>query len=171
MSFIDELNQNTKTPQQVEDENWLKEKEQIKIIANADFADIKRKLLNKAKMGQYSITNGYKMISIDYYCSYLMQCVHREHFYNPTGRMGTSSYRTNKKVSYSINKAKQYDLYLSIIKEFASIDNISISPFFVEKDPVLFQKENKINLPYTYAHEWRTTSHEIKAYLKCTIQY
>lgn len=76
-----------------------------------------------------------------------------------------------KKVSYSINKMKQYDLYLSVIKELASIDNISISPFFVEIDPVLFQNENKINLPYIYAHEWRTTSHEIKAYLKCAIRY
>lgn len=166
-----QLQESTKTPQQVEDENWLKEKEQITNEANKDYKYIKEQLINKAKSGQYSAVNEYKCISIDYYCSYLMDCVHREHYYNPTGRIGTSSYRTNQKVSYSINKEKQCNLYLSTIKELGLADNIRITPFWVEIDPVVYQKENRINLPYTYKHEWRTTSHKIKAYLKCSVKY
>ena len=169
--FQRQLQENTKTPQQVEDENWLKEKEQISNTAKKDFSEIKRILLEKAQKGQYSTFNGYKSISIDYYCTYLMHCIHREHYYNPTGKIGTSSYRTNKKVIYSIDKMKQYNLYLDILKEFAITDNIDISPFFVEIDPIVYQQENKINLPYTYKHEWRTASHKIKTDLKCTIKY
>lgn len=169
--FQKELEANTKTHQQVEDEKWLKEKDYIKQTAEKDYNYIKNGLLEKAKNAEYITINQNKQIIYKYKCSFLLSCVHREHFYNPTGRRGTSSYRSNKKVSYSINKINQYDFYLSTIKELALKDNISINPFFVELDPVVYQKENRINLPYTYAHEWRTTSHEIKAYLKCTIQY
>lgn len=169
--FQQQLQESSKPSQQVEEENWLKEKDYIIKQAGIDYASIKQQILNKAKLGQYLDMNRYKAISINYYCSYLMQCIHKECYFNPTGKMGTSSYRTNKKVSYSINKRKQYDLYLSIIKEYASKDNIIITVLFVERDPLVYQKENKINLPYTYAHEWRTSTHEIKAYLKCSIQY
>lgn len=170
-AFQCQLQENTKTPQQVDNEEWAKERKQIITLVNVDYQNIKRQLLDKAQTGQYSTENGYKIIYTNYCCAYLMQCVYREHFYNPTGRRGTSSFRTNQKVTYSINKMKQYNLYLSTIKELASTDNISITPFFVEIDPVIYQKENKINLPYTYVHEWRTTAHKIKAYLKCSIKY
>ena len=68
--FQRQLQENTKTPQQVEDESWLKEKEQISNTAKRDFSEIKRILLEKAQKGQYSTFNGYKSISIDYYCTY-----------------------------------------------------------------------------------------------------
>lgn len=48
-SFQTELQQNTKTPQQVVDEEWLKEKESIINYANNDYSFIKQNLLNKAK--------------------------------------------------------------------------------------------------------------------------
>lgn len=47
--FQRQLQENTKTPEQVQDENWLKEKEQITLIATNDFSAIKRALLDKAK--------------------------------------------------------------------------------------------------------------------------
>lgn len=168
--FQKELQQNTKTPQQVADENWLKEKEQIINEVNNDYKCIKQKLLDKAKQGQYSVVNGHKHISQNYTCPYLLRCVSRQYYHNPSGRMGTSSYRTNDKVYYHINKIEQYNLYLSIIRDLASKDNINISPFFVEVD-VALQKENRINLPYTYKHEWKASSHKINVYLKCSIEY
>lgn len=170
--FQKQLQENTKTPQQVEDENWLKEKKQITLIANNDFADIKRKLLDKAKNGQYTTSNGQKYISLEYYCSYLLSCVYRQYFYNPTGRMGTSSYRTNEKAYYHIGKVKEYNLYLSIIKDLALKDNISINPFFTERN-IPHNRENRITLPYTFTHKYGigVSTHKIKAYLECFIQY
>lgn len=170
--FQRQLQENTKTPEQVQDENWLKEKEQITLIAKSDFDDIKRKLLEKAKNGQYSTSNGQKNISLEYYCSYLLGCIDRQYFYNPTGRMGTSSYRTNEKASYHIGKLKEYNLYLNTIKELALKDNISITPFFTERD-VTHNRENRIPMPYTFTHKYGigVSAHQIKAYLECLIQY
>lgn len=139
---------------------------------NHDFSAIKRALLDKAGKGQYTVSNGQKCISLEYYCSYLLSCVDRQYSRNPTGRMGTSSYRTNEKASYRIGKTKQYNLYLSVIKELALKDNISINPFFTERD-VSNNRENKITMPYTFTHKYGigVSSHKIKAYLECTIQY
>lgn len=170
--FQRQLQENTKTPQQVEDENWIKEKESITNSANYDFSAIKRALLDKAGKGQYTVSNGQKCISLEYYCSYLLSCIDRQYSRNPTGRMGTSSYRTNEKASYRIEKMKQYNLYLSVIKELALKDNISINPFFTERD-VPNNRENKITMPYTFTHKYGlgVSSHQIKVYLECSIKY
>lgn len=171
-NFQRQLQENTKTLQQVEDENWLKEKEQISLIANNNYADIKRKLLDKAKNGQYTTSNGQKNISLEYCCLYLLGCVDRQYFRNPTGRMGTSSYRSNEKVYYHISKAKEYNLYLTVIKDLALKDNVSINLFFTEID-VPHNRENRITLPYTFTHKYGigVSTHKIKAYLECSIQY
>ncbi len=168
--FQRQLQQNTKTPQEVEDENWLKEKEQITNEANRDYTDLKQKLLDKARKGQYSTTNGQKCITLEYYCPYLLSCVDRKYYRNPTGKIGTSSYRTNEKVYYHINKIKQYDLYLSKVMKLAKEDNISILPFWVEVDMV-YKTERNITLPYTFSKDWYTSRHSIKPYLRCSITY
>ncbi len=170
--FQRQLQENTKTSQQVEDEKWLKEKEQISIIAKNDFNDIKRKLLDKAKNGQYSMSSGKRHIVLKYYCPYLLSYVDKRCSRNPTGRMGTSSYRANEKIYYHINKMKQYNLYLSVIKELAAKDNISINPFFTERD-IPNNRENRITMPYTFTPKYGMgiISHEINAYLECSIEY
>lgn len=168
--FKAELQENTKTPQQVNNENWLKEKEQITKEANRDFKNIKQKLLDKAKTGQYSVTNGQRYILLAYNCPYLLNCVNRQYFRNPTGKLGTSSYKANERAYYHIDKIKQYDLYLFVIRELATQDSINIIPFFTEMD-IVHNKENKITLPYTYTHQWNVSSHKIKAYLICSIHY
>lgn len=170
--FQKKLRQNSKTPQQVEDESWLKEKEQIILIANNDFTNIKQKLLDKAKNGQYTAFNDQKYISVEYYCPYLLNCVDRQYSSNPTGRVRTSSYRTNEKAYYHINKVKQYNLYLTSIKELALKDNISINPVFKEMD-VPHNRENRITLPYTFTNKYSigVITHKITAYLECSIKY
>lgn len=161
--FQRKLQENTKTPEQVEDENWIKEKEQITYEANKDYEYIKQRLLNRAKSGQYSTINGYKNISIDYYCDYLLRCVERRYYYRPT-----------EKACYNISKVKQYNFYLDVINKFASTDNISIISFFAETN-IIKNSENKISLPYTYTYTYEygqsVATHKIKAYLKCSIRY
>lgn len=126
----------------------------------------------KQKNGQYTALNGQKCISLDYYCSYLLSCVDRQYSRNPTGRMGTSSYRSNEKVYYDIGKTKKYNLYLSVIKELSLEDNISINPFFTERD-IPHNCENRIPTPYTFTNKYGigVSSHRIKAYLECSIRY
>lgn len=102
----------------------------------------------------------------------MLSCVDRQYYRNPTGEMSTSSYRANEKVSYHIDKMKQYNLYMSVIKEFATKDNINITPFFTERD-VPNNRENIITMPYTFTHKYGlgVSSHQIKTYLECSIQY
>lgn len=170
--FQKQLQENTKTPQQVEDENWLKEKEQILIAAKNDLSAIKRTFLDKAKNGQYTTISDKKCICVEYYCSSLLSYIDRQYSRNPTGKMGTSSYRTNEKVSYCIGKVKQYNLYLAIIRKLAAKSNVSINPFFTERD-IVNNRENRITMPYTFTHKYGigVSTHQIKAYLECTIQY
>lgn len=168
--FQKELDQNTKTPQQVADENWIKEKAYITQTVERDYKYIKDMFLQKAKNGEYTTSNQQKRIFYNFECSYLLSCVNRKYSSNPTGRMGTSSYRTNEKVFYHINKIDHYNLYISKITELANEDKISISPFWVEVD-MIYKTERSITLPYTFAKDWHTSRHSIKAYLKCSIIY
>jgi len=159
--FQRQLQENTKTPQQVEDENWLKEKEQITNEANRNYEFIKKQLLDKAKSGQYSIVENHKYISINFYCDYILKCVDRHYYYRPT-----------EKVCYNINKIKQYNLYLNTITKFALEDNIKVIPFFAEVN-IIKNSESRIDLPYTYMHKYgqSVATHKIKAYLECSIHY
>lgn len=170
--FQKELEQNTKTPEKIADEKWVTEKGIILQTAERDYNYIKNELLKKAQNGEYVKMNQHKHIFYKFESSYLLNCIYRQYTRNPTGRIGSSSYRTNEKVYYHINKTKQYDLYLSTVLEYASNDNINIEPFFAERD-VIYNRENSITLPYTYTHQYGigVSTHKIKAYLKCSIEY
>lgn len=170
--FQRELQENTKTPKQVEDENWIKEKEKILAAAKYDLSAIKRAFLDKAKSGQYTVLNDKKCIYVEYCCSSLLSYIDRQYSRNPTGKMGTSSYRSNEKVLYRVGKVKQYNLYLAIIKKLAAKSNISINPFFTEMD-IVNNRENRITIPYTFTHKYGigVSTHQIKAYLECSIKY
>lgn len=168
--FKAELQENTKTPKQVEDENWLKEKEEIIKFANNDYSFIKKELLNKAKCGQYIISNGQRRITLDFVTSYLLGCIERKYSSNPTGKIGTSSYRKNEKVYYNISKIKQYNLYLSTINELASIDQIDVKVAYLSKKDSV-DIGNYVTLPYTYTNNLLVSCYKIVVYLQCSIEY
>lgn len=170
--FQRQLQENTKTPEQVEDENWLKEKETIKNCAKYDFSAIKRELLDKAQKGQYISINDHKCITFDYDCSYLLSCIDRQYSRNYTGKAGTPSFKLDEKVYYHIINEKQFALYLSTIKGLALQDNINISTFFAEINLARHRK-NRITLPYIFTggDGMGVSSHKIKVYLECSIRY
>lgn len=170
--FQKQLQENTKTPQQVEDENWIKEKETIKNRANYDFSAIKRELLDKAQKGQYIVINNHKCITFNYDCSYLLSCVGCQYSRNYTDKAGTPNFKLVEKVYYHIINEKQFALYLSTIKELALQDNININTFFAEINLVRHRK-NRITLPYTFTggNGMGVSSHKIKVYLECSIRY
>ncbi|WP_342759385.1 hypothetical protein [Kineothrix sedimenti] len=169
MSFIDELNKNTKTPEQVADEKWEAEKEIISNCAYRDYFGIKQALINEAQNGKYSlISNNKKCVSAKYECSYLRECIKKTCSSNPTGRIGTSNYKSNERVDYKIERYKQYNCYIDTIKNFAVKDNIKIEPSFYELG--ILSKETRISMPYTYKG-YGVITHKIKVYLSCSIEY
>lgn len=170
--FQKQLQENTKTPQQVEDENWIKESENIKKNAEEDYSAIKQSLLQMAQSGKYTIVNDRKCVKIDFPYAHIQEYIKRTHSSNPTGKRGTNSYKKNEKVYYTLDKVKQYELYMKIIKEYASCDNIDIEPYFVEiMDTPLEKYKHRVSLPYTYSHDFWTHDHKVKVYLDCSIVY
>lgn len=168
--FQKELQQNTKTPQQVEDENWLKEKEDIIKTAQNDYNFIKSKLLEKAKNGKYITLNQQKQIIYNFQSSFLLSCIDRKYSNNPSGRIRTRSYKLNEKIDYNISKRRQFDFYLNTIKELANNDNICVKEKFIGKkdsaDSGIY-----INLPYTYTNNLLVRFHQIEAILYCSVEY
>lgn len=167
--FKAELQENTKTPSKVEDEEWEKEKEQIILRAESDYSYLKKELLNMAQSAQYTVSNDTRNITATIELSFLCTCISREYSSNPTGKQFTSSYRPNKKVVYKICKQRSYNFYLNEIKKLASKDDMNIYPMFSVGEKYT-SHSNYVNLPYTDTG-LLCTSHEIKSYLCCTIQY
>lgn len=168
--FQRQLQENTKTPKQVEDENWLKEKEHVIKNAQGDYKYIKDQLVEKAKNGDYINLDQQKQIIYNFECSFLLSCINRKYSSNPSGRIGTSSYKPNEKVDYYINNSKQYYLYLNTIKELAQIDNISIKEIFISKKDSA-DNGTYVNIPYTYTNTILVRFHQIKVILECLIRY
>lgn len=168
--FKAELQENTKTPSQVADDEWKKEQDDIISCAKYDYVKIKNKLLDKAKSGQYTIKNNQRQITVRIENTYLLSCIDRDVSFNRTGKYGTSSYRDNAKAIYTLRKVKQFNIYMTSIKKLAFQDNIEITPLFIEREPK-YGKENRINLPYTYRDDFSVMGHTIKVYIEGFIAY
>lgn len=166
--FQAELQENTRTPQQALDEQWEREKGDVKRKAESTYGTIKSQLLSKAKNGDYTINNGRKRIEYTFESDYLTKCVERNHTQNPTGKIFTRSYKPHDKVTYTISKRKEYDYFMSILKNLANNDGIVITP--------IFRKEQTggaidlYSLPYIDTETMCFVNH-MKVYLICTIQY
>lgn len=166
--FQAELQENTRTPQQALDEQWEREKNEVKRKAESAYGTIKSQLLSKAKNGNYTINNGRKRIEYVYESDYLTKCINRHHTQNPTGKMFTRSYNPHDKVTYTISKQKEYDYFISILKNSANNDGMIITP--------VFRKEQTggaidlYSLPYIDNEQMCFINH-MKVYLICTIQY
>jgi len=141
--FQRQLQENTKTPQQVEDENWLKEKENIINIVKSDYQFIKNKLLEKAELGEYFVIENKKKIIVETKCSYLTCCLDKNT--QTTFEKQKSVEIAKHKVTFYIKKEKEYNFYLFQIKKLANKDNIIIDIVFISN-----HKKNNISLPYTY---------------------
>lgn len=165
-NFKDELNQNTKTLEEVENEKWLIESEKIIIQAESDFKYIKSQLLSKAKSGEYLTIGDKKHIYFNYESKYLSQCIEREDQSTHTRKL-FGGREFHGRVAYEIKDVKIYNLYLSTLKNMASEDDIVITPIFIEK---YMSKSNSINLPYVYNGPY-SIMHEVKIHLKCYVDY
>lgn len=168
--FKADLQKNTKTPDQILNEKWLKEQKEIIEQVNNDYSMIKQELIEKAKTGKYVVNNNQRCIYLNFYDLYLSECINRNYSRNPTGRIGSSSYRSNEKVVYTISKVKQYNFYLDMIKDYAIDDEIRIKPLIVARNDVK-KIEYPISLPFIYTNSFDINWIKVKVYLNCTIEY
>lgn len=133
MSFRDVLNQNTKTPSQIQSENELEESERIKSLAKTTYEHIKEQILKKATNGEYSQTNKNRLITIDYSGyetagfvtqSQISTFINKT-FFNPRGEYATFQ-------CYNIVNQNSYNLFISEIRKLADIDEIKITPILTD---------------------------------------
>lgn len=133
MSFRDVLNQNTKTPTQIESENELKESERMKSLAKTTYEHIKEQILRKATSGEYSQTNKNRLIIIDYSgyetAGFVTQ-TQISTFINKTIFKPHGEYATFQ--CYNIVNQNSYNLFISEIRKFAAIDEIKITPILTD---------------------------------------
>lgn len=169
--FKAELQDNTKTLIEAEDEKWQAQKSQIDSNIQLTYKLIKDELLDKAKRGEYFVINNKRRIILDHEYNFSPNCMSRTITKNPTGTFKTNNYRENVKISYTISDLKYYNYLISTITDLAKVDDIVIQVVYKEK---MINKEKEhiiINLPYTYTETFIDYSHKLIPYLRCTVEY
>lgn len=164
--FKDELNQNTKTPEEYENERWLVESEKIIKQANSDYKYIKIQLMSNARSGEYLIIGDKKCVFFNYESKYIDNYINRK----------DQSIRSNKllggrdfhgQLLYEIKDIKQYNFYIETLMTLALEDDIIIKPTFIEECRTVTKN---VSLPYTYTGQF-IYLHKINAELRCSIEY
>ena len=165
-SFQSELQQNTKTPQQVKSEQQSKELEQAKQSANVDYETIKRELLQQAESGNYSTVNGRKCITFNHKYRWKPSFIGEQsgHTYinktifNPSGQYASE-------ISIYIADNTYYDAYISEIKRLLSKDGVSVQVGLLHKNTGILH-----SLPYHSVGFGESTYH-YEFVLICSVQY
>ena len=166
--FKAELQQNTKTPKQVEDEQFSKDREQIVQNARWCYDNIKKELLNKAKSGKYVINNGRRTVQIDHHEKYMFDnfiiAKHKNVYINkslfkPDGEFADE-------ITCDIQDRRKYNVFMSEINKLAKEDDIQIAPMIV------YDKGNieRYTFPFTIQGFCLFPS-SFKFILRCTVIY
>lgn len=164
MSFKDELNKNSRTPEQACNDILDKTKEQAQSYAEIQYENIKNKILDMAKKGYYLIKDDKKFI--EYF-----HCLHNSKY--------VQVYRTPSRFKGFLDKkiqvfddyryilceenAIEYAFFISCIKDLAMKDDIQITP-------CIYSPETK----YVYGIPspiLGISYHKYDLYLKCSIKY
>ena len=165
-SFQSELQQNTKTSQQVKSEQQSKEVEQAKQSANVDYETIKRELLQQAESGNYNTVNGRKYITFNHKYRWKPSFIGEQsgHTYinktlfNPSGQYASE-------ISIFISDNTYYDTYISEIKRLLSKDGVSVQVCLLHKNTGMMY-----SLPYHSIGFGESTYH-YEFVLRCSVQY
>ena len=164
--FKEELKQNTKTPDEVLYEVWLRESKETIKLAEINYNQIKLQLLSKAKAGEYLLIGDKRYIINDYKDDFISKCIKRDYHTIYTYKiLGGKKYSGS--VTYEIKDFKLYNLYLNTLSSLAFEDGIDIIPVFIEK---CMSETKSINMPYVYEGPCSLT-HEVKTFIKCSIEY
>lgn len=164
MSFKDELNKNTKTPEDAYNDKINKIKESAYMSAKIEYKYIKSNILNKANNGQYSVANNKK-------CIVYYHIMHNSKYLSisntPPKRQGLifkqlKVYNDERYILREEYKT-EYTFFIEKLKELCNQDGIQVSP-------IVYHSEKKIEysiptpiLGYDF--------HKYNLALKCIIHY
>lgn len=169
MSFQDELNKITKTPEDVRSE---KEKESYTYgvdSAQRTYEQIKEKLLECAKQGKYETVNSKKHITYryerdDFLYSILNLKIRRvfinKSFFNKNGQAA-------EEARYYIKDHIAFDAYMETLQKLCRKDGILIELTVCYNS---LGKE-KIYDIYEKIIDYIVMPHELKVYIICTVEY
>lgn len=161
-SFQNELQQNSKTPEEVNYEAVILEKQEIIKQVQSDYKYIKSEIMNKAKSGQYTNCLTGKNIVVDVYSSQLKKYISSRLNKDIIKQGGIG----NQSVTYYISNNQMYNYYLSEIRKLADIAGIAICVIFkdnakhLEFDSLPCNVSNSIVYPRDYSIN-----------LRCSINY
>ena len=165
--FKAELQENTKTPQQVQKEQNNKDIELAIKQAENDYSSIKQNILKQAQSGNYKIINGKRDIVYDFDYIFIpdfiksdsKQAYINKTIFNQNGQLATE-------ISFTISNHITYNSYITKIKQLAQADGIIINPLIVNKNnPSIVH-----TLPFRTVGFAESTYH-YKFVLRCKIQY
>lgn len=132
--FQKELQQNTKTPQQVETIKSEQKLNQIYSYAESTYQLIKQEIMTQAKNANYTYKSGNKTIIYDYKFRHRPEFIGRrlEHvfinqsLFNPQGQYAN-------KLTMFITDQDYYNNFMAKIHSLAGEDNISVKPLMIHK--------------------------------------
>lgn len=165
--FKAELQENTKTPLQIQEEQNNKEVREAYTQAENDYAAIKRNILNQAKSGNYQATNGKRNIIYDFDYMFTPSFIKSESkMVHINKTMFNQSGQLANEVSFSISNYTYYNSYIRKIKELAKQDDISVDPLVVKKN----DSSVVHSLPFRTVG-FAESDYHYKFILRCRIQY
>lgn len=163
MSFIDELQNAARTPEEVADEEWEKTKEYLRLRAELRTRHIKEQLLNEVKNGHYQNIEGKKIALIKYresgesrYSEFLS----KKKDWVLEKKTLFSSGKNVPRLTIKIDERQrnEFDYYFKNVQEICAADKISITPIIGELPsakveyslPMVFQGYAKFNHSNSY---------------------
>lgn len=163
MSFKDELQKVTKTKEQIQQSE---NNEFVKSI-ETEYYLIKEKLLDVAKNGQYTVSNGHKIIMLDYKSWILESLILRQHkniiinktFFNPSGQSANE-------VTYSIKDQNKYNILVNTLKRLSKEDDTSITPIMLN-----YRDDNDFHFIPCKIQGYAATVHSYEPRLRCQVEY
>lgn len=133
MSFQDELNKNTKTPQDVD--NDLRKSMDVK--AWYEYSEIKEYMLLKVRRGEYTISGDKKCVTIYYDLHYDLKDLVKEeeiHTRQPTGFLNLRTRDLiQRRIVVDESRRKEYDYFIESITEYGRDDDIEITPVMYDR--------------------------------------
>lgn len=163
MSFQDELNKNSKTQQEVDEEL----RKSMDVSAHLEYCKIKEYLLLKAKRGEFLTRGDKKYITLYHELHLGLERLVKEEEVPVQQSYGFLNLQTRtiikRRIVINNSRSKEFQYFMDSIRKYAAQDNITVNAIMYN------QKENieyTIPTPIIGIYIWG-----YKFCLKCTVEY
>ena len=163
MSFQDELNRQSKTPQEVDDDL----RKSMDIAAAYEYSKIKEYMLSKVKRGEFTVIGSQKCVTVYHELVHDLSRLVKEEETCTKQATGFLHLQTktvsNKRIVVDSSRRKEFEYFMECIKKYGSDDGMEIVPVMYNRKENI---EHLIPTPYmgTYIFGY-------KFCLKCTMVY